>query len=165
MLKFKKITLLMILLAVLTGCLRPLHKIDSSNDSLASSLPPIALNQVPKSEDEWVFKSELEKIFQNGNDYNLRWSYNKSLQGRVTNKDDDYSTYTSKYTVLWQLYKGNIKLDSGKTNANINLNIYRTGYPTAAAQQQADRDAAKILAKNVERQILLTFAKYPNNGK
>ncbi|MFV0431725.1 MAG: LPS assembly lipoprotein LptE [Alphaproteobacteria bacterium] len=133
----------------------------ASSFNTTGFMPAISLPQ-PQTKAEYALKNEFQRRLSGDQGaYRLTWRYNNSLTGSSLNTNNDYERYNNRYTLSWQLYdSNNRRVKSGTSRTNIGINIAKTGYPTIAAQQDADRQAAKILSQDVYSQLRAYFRQY-----
>ncbi len=131
---------------------------DESQKNSRAIVPPITLPQA-QSKAEFLLKAELEKKLAAGSrDFHLTWEYQSSFVGSNLSVNDNYQRFNKRYTLKWNLYNRQKKLlKSGKTQTNIAIDILKTGYPFEAAIQDADRQAAKVIAQDVYNQLQIHF--------
>lgn len=150
----------LILLFVGACGFEPLHQTNNvSEDKKAQvQLPPILLPQA-KSESGFLLRTELKKYLNDeAGDYRLTWSYTANLIGSSLDRDTYYTRYDNIYKLNWKLLNAQGKVvTQGNSQANVPITIQRTGYPTLAAQKDADKKAAQFLAKDVHTKIVGYF--------
>ncbi len=133
---------------------------DKKTGASRSVVPPISLPQA-QNKSEFLLKTELQKkLVTTGGNYRLTWTYNTSFVGQNLSINDNYQRFNKSYTLNWKLVgkQGNI-LKSFASRTNIGIDILKTGYPFEASLQDADRQAAKLLAEDVYNQLQIYFAK------
>lgn len=144
---------------LLTGCgFEPANGTATSRSQSGAVMPPITLPQ-PSTKSEYLLKNELQRLLpgDQGN-YRLAWTYNNQITGTALNANSDYTRYNNRYTLNWRLYDSqNNVVKSSNSRTNVGINIAKTGYPTTAAQQDADRQAAKLLSQDVYSQLRTYF--------
>ncbi|MFV0321910.1 MAG: LPS assembly lipoprotein LptE [Alphaproteobacteria bacterium] len=144
---------------LLTGCgFEPANGTAVSRSQTGAIVPPITLPQ-PGTKSEYLLKNELQRLLPSdqGN-YRLAWTYSNQITGTDLNSNSDYTRYNNRYILNWRLYDSqNNVVKSSISRTNIGINIAKTGYPTTAAQQDADREAAKLLSQDVYNQLRTYF--------
>ncbi len=152
-------TCCLIILFVSACGFEPLHQ-TTTGPSGQVQLPQISLPQA-RSDSEFLLRSELKKYLNDEKgDYRLTWNYTTSLIGSSLDRDTYYTRYDSLYRLNWKLLNGQGKtVTRGNSSVNVPITIQRTGYPTLAAQKDADQKAAQFLAKDVHVRLVQYFRK------
>lgn len=144
---------------LLSGCgFEPANGTTMSGSQTRAGVPPITLPQ-PGTKSEYLLKNELQRLLPSdqGN-YRLAWTYNNQITGAALNSNSDYTRYNNRYILNWRLYDSqNNIVKSATSRTNVGINIAKTGYPTIAAQQDADRQAAKLLSQDIYSQLRAYF--------
>lgn len=161
--KYLRVLLSLTIVLLVSACgFEPMHQQASSQASGTQlvSLPPIALPQA-QSKAEHYLRADLKKYLDTNNpQYNLKWSYKTNLLGSTLDSDSYYTRYDSQYILSWQLLdKSGKTLTRSTSKVNVPISIQKTGHPTLAVREQADRDAAKFLAEDVHIRLVQYFRK------
>lgn len=131
---------------------------NNTSSTMRSSVPPIRLPQT-QSKSEFLLKSALQKKLPGNNgQYSLTWTYTSGFTGSNLSVNDNYQRFNKSYRLSWSLYDSqNRRVKSGNSRTTIAIDILRTGYPFEAALQDADRQAADVIAQDVYNQLQMHF--------
>ncbi len=134
---------------------------DNNSHSTRSIVPSIVLPQA-KNKGEFSLKSELEKKLPESGTANFRltWQYSSHFIGSNLSVNDEYQRFNKRYMLRWKLRNRQGKvLKSATSQTSIAIDILKTGYPFEAAVQDADRQAAEVIAQDVYNQLQIYFKK------
>ncbi len=131
---------------------------DTKSSSTFSVIPSIRLPQA-KNKNEFLLKTALQKkLVAKGDHFYLTWEYSSNFIGSNLSINDNYQRFNKRYVLKWTLYNQQKRtLKSATSQTSIAIDILKTGYPFEAAVQDADRQAANVIAQDVYNQLQIYF--------